>query len=96
MSSNFQVGIDTTTRKFHTAQLKEYPPSLNRAIALIINDQIQIHRANDRRNNIPTQLSTEQQQQILDTFQPYQLQFDEYMEQTREFGADYWHPSHRS
>jgi hypothetical protein len=96
-TDTFQIGIsEHNTKQFNTAQLKEYPPSLNRAIALIINDQIQLHRANDKHTNQPTTLTTEQQEQILDTFKPYQLQFDDYMEQTREFGADYWHSAHRS
>jgi hypothetical protein len=74
---------------FNTAKLKEYPPSLNKAIALIILDSISEHRQFSN-HTLTDNDSPETYKHLFEIFKQH---FDEYTEQTREIGHDFWHES---
>ena len=75
-----------------TSHLKEYPPSLNKAIALLILRQSTYTRQNpytlaDSPHFTPSRLTYQQYQQLC---KPYLTHHDEYTEDVTYMGPDYW------
>ena len=88
----FQIGIDQKNKQFNTAQLKEYPPSLNKAIALIFLQQINRNRLNTNHLTPPKEPET----QYIQQFKHYHIPYDEYETQQFQMGQDYWTNEHKT
>ena len=82
----FHIGLNQQ-KQFNTAQLKEYPPSLNKAIALMILQQI---RSQHQAPQLPALCIHKLNADIIQLFSPYQLHYDDYMDTQLHMGQDYW------
>jgi hypothetical protein len=85
----FQLGLNSTTNQYNTSFLKEYPPSLNKAIALMVLKQINYNRS-QQLPHFPShhQPSPDHEQHHI-TFSPYTTPYDEYMEHELHIKHDY-------